>query len=273
MTQARSLEGRVAFITGAARGQGRSHAVRLAREGASIIAIDVCSAVAEHNTYDAATPDDFAETVRLVEAEGGKILAREADVRDSAALAAVVKDGVEQFGRLDIVVANAGVCNWNRFWEMSDEQWETLIDINLTGVWKTLKAAVPSIIEGGRGGSIVVISSVAGLKAMPGQAHYGSAKFGLVGLTQAAAKELGEYRIRVNSIHPYGVNTPMGVDQGALAVFQNYPQYLPNFTPILTETAFAEPDEISDTVVWLAGDGSRTVTASHIALDQGNSKV
>lgn len=146
----RSLEGRVAFITGAARGQGRAHAVKMAREGAAIIAVDVCASVASDNSYDAATSEDFAETIRLVEAEGGKILAREVDVRDGAALTAVVKDGVEQFGRLDIVVANAGgVCNWNRFWEMSDEQWETLIDINLTGVWKTLKASVPAIIEGG----------------------------------------------------------------------------------------------------------------------------
>ena len=275
MTQGsvRSLEGRVAFITGAARGQGRAHAVKMAREGAAIIAVDVCASVASDNSYDAATSEDFAETIRLVEAEGGKILAREVDVRDGAALTAVVKYGVEQFGRLDIVVANAGVCNWNRLWEMSDEQWETLIDINLTGVWKTLKASVPAIIEGGRGGSIIVVSSVAGLKALPGQAHYASAKFGLVGLTQAAAKELGEYKIRVNSIHPYGVNTPMGVDQGALEVFAKFPQYLPNFTPILSDIAFAEPDEIADTVLWLAGDGSRTVTASHIALDQGNSKV
>ncbi len=127
MTQGsvRSLEGRVAFITGAARGQGRAHAVKMAREGAAIIAVDVCASVASDNSYDAATSEDFAETIRLVEAEGGKILAREVDVRDGAALTAVVKDGVEQFGRLDIVVANAGVCNWNRFWEMSDEQWET----------------------------------------------------------------------------------------------------------------------------------------------------
>ncbi len=162
MTQGsvRSLEGRVAFITGAARGQGRAHAVKMASEGAAIIAVDVCASVASDNSYDAATSEDFAETIRLVEAEGGKILAREVDVRDGAALTAVVKDGVEQFGRLDIVVANAGVCNWNRFWEMSDEQWETLIDINLTGVWKTLKASVPAIIEGGRGGSIIVVSSV-----------------------------------------------------------------------------------------------------------------
>lgn len=137
------FDDKVAFITGAARGQGRTHAVRLAREGAAIIAVDICGPVSQYNTYEPATADDLAETVRLVESEGGKILAEQADVRDSAQLTAVVDRGVEQFGRLDIVIANAGICNWNRFWEMPDEQWETLIDVNLTGAWKTLKAAVP----------------------------------------------------------------------------------------------------------------------------------
>ncbi|WP_238772528.1 mycofactocin-coupled SDR family oxidoreductase [Prescottella equi] len=267
------FDGKVAFITGAARGQGRTHAVRLAREGAAIIAVDVCKSVTDHNTYEAATADDFAETVRLVEAEGAKIYAREADVRDSAALKAVVDAGVEQFGRLDIVIANAGICNWNRFWEMSDDQWETLIDINLTGAFKTLKAAVPAMIEAGNGGSIIVVSSVAGIKALPGQAHYAASKFGLVGLTQAAAKELGEYKIRVNSIHPYGVNTHMGTDPGSLVILQQYPHYGPNFAPILTEKPIADPDDISDAVLWLAGDGAKTVTASQVALDQGNTKV
>ncbi|MDH6678040.1 SDR family mycofactocin-dependent oxidoreductase [Rhodococcus sp. LBL1] len=267
------FDGKVAFITGAARGQGRSHAVRLAREGAAIIAVDVCKSVTDDNTYVAATADDFAETIRLVEAEGAKIYAREADVRDSAALKAVVDAGVEQFGRLDVVIANAGICNWNRFWEMSDEQWETLIDINLTGAFKTLKAAVPAMIEGGRGGSIILVSSVAGIKGLPGQAHYAASKFGLVGLTQAAAKELGEFNIRVNSIHPYGVNTPMGTDQGSLVILQKHPHYGASFAPILTEKPIADPDDITDAVMWLAGDGSKTVTASQVALDQGNTKV
>lgn len=267
------FDGKVAFITGAARGQGRTHAVRLAREGASIIAVDVCKSVSDDNTYDAVTSDDLAETVRLVEAEGSKIYAREADVRDSTALKAVVDAGVEQFGRLDIAIANAGICNWNRFWEMSDEQWDTLIDINLTGAFKTLKAAAPAMIEGGRGGSIIVVSSVGGLKALPGQAHYAASKFGLVGLTQAAAKELGEFNIRVNSIHPYGVDTPMGTDPGAGAMLQRFPHYGPSFVPILTEKPIADPDDIADAVLWLAGDGSKTVTGSQVALDQGNSKI
>lgn len=267
------FDDKVAFITGAARGQGRTHAVRLAREGAAIIAVDICGPVSEFNSYEPATPDDLAETVRLVESEGGKILAEQADVRDSAQLKSVVDRGVEQFGRLDIVIANAGICNWNRFWEMPDEQWESLIDVNLTGAWKTLKAAVPALIEGGRGGSIIVISSVAGIKPLPGQANYAASKFGLVGLTQTAAKELGEYGIRVNSVHPYGVKTPMGTDPGSLVILEKHPHYLSSFGTILTEHPLADTDDITDAVLWLAGDGSRRVTGSQVAVDMGNTKV
>ncbi|EME62493.1 mycofactocin-coupled SDR family oxidoreductase [Rhodococcus sp. CSLK01-03] len=267
------FDGRVVFITGIARGQGRNHAIRFAREGASIIGVDIAGPVSEYNSYAPVTEADFHETVQLVEAEGAKIHARIADVRDSAALQTVVDEGVAQFGRLDVVVANAGICNWNRFWEMPDEQFEELIDINLTGVFKTLKAATPAMIEAGNGGSIIVVSSVAGLKAMPGQANYAAAKFGLVGLTQTAAKELGEYRIRVNSIHPYGVNTPMGTDKGALKMFEKYPHWLPSFAPILTEKPIADVDDITEAVLFLASDRAKTITGSQMALDQGNSKV
>ncbi|NLE80922.1 MAG: mycofactocin-coupled SDR family oxidoreductase [Rhodococcus sp.] len=267
------LDGKVAFVTGAARGQGRNHAIRFAREGASIIALDVCGPVSDYNTYDSATPADLDETVRLVETEGGKIIARQADVRDGAQVKAVVDEGVAQFGRLDIVVANAGICNWNRFWEMPDEQWETLIDVNLTGTWKTLKAVTPAMIDAGNGGSIIVVSSVAGIKALPGQANYAASKFGLVGLTQVAAKELGEYKIRVNSIHPYGVKTPMGTDPGSLKMLEKHPHYMASLATILTEKPLAETDDITEAVMWLAGDGSRTVTGSQVALDMGNTKV
>lgn len=267
------FDGKVVFITGIARGQGRNHALRFVKEGASVIGVDVAKPVSQYVTYEQADEDDLAETVRLVEEAGGKILARVADVRDSAALQAVVDEGVEQFGRLDIVVANAGICSWNLFWEMPDEQFEELIDINLTGVFKTLKAATPAMIEAGNGGSIIVVSSVAGLKAMPGQINYAAAKFGLVGITQAAAKELGEYRIRVNSIHPYGVNTPMGTDLSVLKLFEKHPSWGPNFAPILTEKPIADPDDTSDAVLFLASDRAKTITGSQMALDQGNSKV
>ncbi|NLU81683.1 mycofactocin-coupled SDR family oxidoreductase [Rhodococcus sp. HNM0569] len=267
------FDGKVAFVTGAARGQGRSHAVRLAREGAAIVAIDVCAPVSDYNSYAPATAEDLDETVRLVEAEGGRILARRADVRDSAQLAQVVADGVAEFGRLDVVIANAGICNWSRFWEMPDDQWETLIDVNLTGVWKTLKASVPAMIEAGNGGSIVVVSSVAGIKPIPGQANYAAAKSGLVGLTQAAAKELGEYRIRVNSVHPYGVDTPMGTDQGSLKMLEAHPQFAASLGTILTESPLATVDDISDAVLWIASDKAHTVTATQLTVDMGNTKV
>ena len=268
------LSGRVAFITGAARGQGRNHAVRFAREGASIIAVDACAAVASDNAYPAATEEDLAATVSLVEAEGQKIIARRADVRDSAALEQIVADGVAEFGgRLDVVVANAGICNWNRFWEMPDDQWQTVIDINLTGIWRTLKAAVPAMIAAGNGGSIITVSSVAGLKSLPGQGHYGAAKHGVVGLTKSAAIELGEYGIRVNSIHPWGVSTPMGEDPTVGTVLSEHPHYAASFASVLPDLPFADCDDISDGVVWLASDMSRAVTGTQLTLDMGATKV
>ena len=203
------LEGRVAFVTGAARGQGRAHAVRLANEGADIIAIDICGPVSDTITYPMPTSEDLAETVRAVEATGRKVLAREVDIRDLAAQQQVVADGVEQFGRLDILVANAGVLSWGRMFEMSEEQWDTVIDVNLSGTWRTMRAAVPAMIEAGNGGSIIIVSSSAGTKATPGNGHYSASKHGLVAITNALAIEVGEFGIRVNSIHPYSIDTPM----------------------------------------------------------------
>jgi len=267
------LAGRVAFITGAARGQGRSHAVRLAREGASIIAIDIAGPVAAANTYPAATADDLDETVRMVKAEGARVVARVADVRDGEALNRVLADGVAEFGRLDIVVANAGICNWGRFWEMPDDQWQTLIDVNLTGVWRTMKAAVPHMLAAGNGGSIITVSSVAGIKSLPGQAHYSAAKHGVVGLTDSAALELGEYGIRVNSIHPWGVATPMAEDPTTATMLTEHPAYVMSFGSALPGVVLAEPDDISNAVVWLASDLSRTVTGTQLTLDMGATKV
>ncbi len=268
------LSGKVAFITGAARGQGRNHAVRLAREGASIIAIDACGAVASANTYPAATEEDLAATVSLVEAEGQKIIARRADVRDSAALEQIVADGVAEFGgRLDVVVANAGISNWNRFWEMPDDQWQTMIDINLTGIWRTLKASVPAMIAAGNGGSIITVSSVAGIKSLPGSGHYSAAKHGVVGLTKTAAIELGEYGIRVNSIHPWGVTTPMGDDPTVEKILTAHPNFLASFAALLPGLPIADSDDISDGVLWLASDMSRAVTGTQLTLDMGATKV
>ena len=265
-----ALQGRVAFITGAARGQGRAHAIRLAREGADIIALDICAPVSESITYAAATPEELAETVRAVEAEGRKVLAREVDIRDDAALRQLVSDGVEQFGRLDILVANAGVLSWGRVWELTDEQWDAVIGVNLSGTWRSLRAVIPAMIGAGNGGSIVVVSSSAGLKATPGNGHYSAAKHGLVGLTNALAIELGEFAIRVNSIHPYSVDTAMVEPELMRQVFAEHPRYVHSFGPMLLQpNGFMAADEVSDVVVWLAGAGSGTLTGAQIPVDKG----
>jgi SDR family mycofactocin-dependent oxidoreductase len=272
----------VAFITGAARGQGRAHAIRLASEGADIIAIDICGPISDTITYPLATSEELVETARAVEAAGRKVLAREVDIRDLAAQQQVVADGVEQFGRLDIVVANAGVLNWGRMFEMSEEQWDTVIDVNLNGTWRTIRAAVPAMIEAGNGGSIIIVSSSAGTKATPGNGHYSASKHGLVAITNALAIEVGEFGIRVNSIHPYSIDTPMVEKEAMMAIFAKYPQYLPSFSPMPFHPVnhqgkkglleFMTPEEVSDVVAWLAGDGSATISGSQIAVDRGTAK-
>ncbi|BBX04493.1 mycofactocin-coupled SDR family oxidoreductase [Mycolicibacterium moriokaense] len=273
------LEGRVAFITGAARGQGRAHATRLAREGADIIAIDVCAPVSDSITYPLGTSEELAETVRAVEATGRKVLAREVDIRDLAALQQVVADGVEQFGRLDILVANAGVLSWGRLFEMSEEQWNTVIDINLNGTWKTIRAAVPAMIEAGNGGSIILVSSSAGLKATPGNGHYAASKHGITSLTNSLALEVGEFGIRVNSIHPYSIDTPMVEKEAMMELFGKFPSFIHSFKPFpyravsqqgaSTLQDFMTAEEVSDVVAWLAGDGSLTISGSQINVDRG----
>ncbi|WNG93822.1 mycofactocin-coupled SDR family oxidoreductase [Mycobacterium sp. ITM-2016-00318] len=282
MASDKPLEGRVAFITGAARGQGRAHAIRLADDGADILAIDVCRPVSDTITYPLGSSEELAETVRAVEATGRKVLAREVDIRDLAALQKVVADGIEQFGRLDIVVANAGVLSWGRMHEMSEEQWDTVIDINLNGSWRTIRAAAPAMIEAGNGGSIVIVSSSAGLKATPGNGHYSASKHGLVALTNALAIELGEFGIRVNSIHPYSIETPMVEKEAMMELFAKFPQYVHSFSPMPYRPVnhqgkrglqeFMMPEEVSDVVAWLASDGSATISGSQIAVDRGTAK-
>jgi SDR family mycofactocin-dependent oxidoreductase len=276
------LEGRVAFITGAARGQGRAHAVRLASEGADIIAIDICAPVSDSVTYPPATSAELAETVSAVEATGRKVLAREVDIRDLAAQQKVVADGIEQFGRLDIVVANAGILSWGRMFEMSEEQWDSVIDVNLNGTWRTIRAAVPAMIEAGNGGSIIIVSSSAGTKATPGNGHYSASKHGLVAITNALAIEVGEFGIRVNSIHPYSIGTPMVEPEAMMEIFAKYPQFLHSFSPMPYKPVdhegkkglqeFMTAEEVADVVSWLAGDGSATISGSQIAIDRGTAK-
>jgi len=279
---AATLEGRVAFVTGAARGQGRAHAVRLANEGADIVAVDVCGPVSDTITYPPATPEDLAETASAVEATGRKVLAREVDVRNLAAQQQVVADAIEQFGRLDVVVANAGVLSWGRMFEMSEEQWDSVIDVNLNGTWRTIRATVPAMIEAGNGGSIIVVSSSAGLKATPGNSHYAASKHGLVAITNSLALEVGEFGIRVNSIHPYSIDTPMVEPEAMMEIFGKYPTYIHSFSPMPFRPVnhvgkkglqeFMTAEEVSDVVTWLASDASATISGSQIAVDRGTMK-
>src|SRR5271168_3263489 len=217
------VEGKVAFITGAARGQGRAHAVRLAQEGADIIAVDICKKIDTVDLIAASTPEDLAETADLVKGHNRQIYTAEVDVRDYDALKAAVDIGVEQLGRLDIIVANAGIGNGGQTLDKTSEaDWTDMIDVNLSGVWKSVKAGVPHILAGGRGGSIVLTSSVGGLKAytFPHLGHYVAAKHGVVGLMRTFAVELGQHMIRVNSVHPTHVKTPMLHNEGTFKMFR-----------------------------------------------------
>lgn len=260
------LEGKVALISGAARGQGRSHAVRLAQEGADIIAFDVCQQLPTVG-YKMATPEDLKETAKQVEDLDRRIIAREADVRDGAAVRAVVEEGVAELGRLDIVSANAGIATFvPNAWTMDDDVWEETIAVNLTGVWKTLKAAIPAMIDAGNGGSIVITSSTAGIKGMAGIAHYDSSKHGVVGLMRTLAIELAQYSIRVNTVHPTGVNTPMVVnDYMAQFLEEGGDTNIQNLLPV----ELIEAVDISNAVLWLSSDEARYVTGTCLPVDAG----
>jgi (+)-trans-carveol dehydrogenase len=269
------VEGKVAFITGAARGQGRSHAVRLAQEGADIIAVDICKPV-DGLYYPTAVPEDLAETVSLVEGLGRRIVAVEADVRDYPALSAAVDAGVAQLGRLDIVVANAGIGNLGVSMEKMEERaWQETIDINLTGVWLTLKAAIPHVIAGGRGGSIILTSSTGGVKGMPNCADYAAAKHGVLGLMRTLALELGEHKIRANAILPGQVNTTMVMND---TIFRLFGPDLENpaqeFAPIwatfnVLQVPWQEPVDVSNAILFLASDEARYITGAALPVDAG----
>ncbi|WP_059014341.1 mycofactocin-coupled SDR family oxidoreductase [Mycobacterium sp. M26] len=268
------LAGRVAYVTGGARGQGRAHCIRLAQAGANIVTIDACGPVGKHIGYEPATPEDLAGTVRLVEDEGVKISAERVDVRDLDGQKRVIASAVEQFGRLDIVVANAGVMSWGRVWEIPPEMYQEIVDINLTGFFNTVQATVPVMIEAGNGGSIIAISSSAGVKAVPGAGHYCAAKFGVVGMANSLALEVGEYGIRVNSVHTYGVDTALGNDLSMYEMFQKHPHFVYSFSPgaLPTESLIA-PKDVSEVVLFLASDASSLLTAAQIPADKGYMKV
>jgi len=272
------VEGKVAFVTGAARGQGRSHAVRLAQEGADIIALDICGPIRDNALIEPSTPEDMAETVEAVKGLNRRIVTVQADVRDFDAVKAAVDDGVAQLGRLDIIVANAGIGTGGSPLHQTDEfDWQEMQDINLSGVWKTVKAAVPHIIEGGKGGSIILTSSVGGLKAYPNTGPYIAAKHGVVGLMRSFAVELGEHFIRVNTVHPTNVNTPMFMNEGAMKMFRpdlenpgpDDLKVAAQFMHVLP-IGWVEPEDISNAVLFLASDESRYVTGLTLTVDAGS---
>jgi (+)-trans-carveol dehydrogenase len=269
------VDGKVALITGAARSQGRSHAVRLAAEGADIIAIDACAPIAAA-PIPMSTIDDLAETARLVENLDRRVVTWQADVRDTAGLQAAVEAGLAELGHIDIVCANAGIFPTGSLMDTTDEVWSEVIDVNLTGVFKTVRAVAPSMIERGEGGSIIITSSSAGIKGVPNTAPYTSSKHGVVGLMRTLANELAPHRIRVNTVHPTGVDTIM---------IQNDPTYrllLPDADTPTREQAipifqamnalpvpWVEVGDVSNAILYLASDESRYVTGSMLPVDAG----
>lgn len=267
------LEGKVALITGAARGQGRSHAVRLAEEGADIVALDICRQVGS-TPYEGATPQDLEQTVRLVEALGRRVISAEVDVRDYDQLSASISEAAAALGGLDVVVANAGIASYGAVGSaLSETSWQEMIDVNLTGVWHTTKASEPHLRDSG---SIVIISSTAGLRGTRGLAHYAAAKHGVVGLMRVLAHELGGRGIRVNTVHPTQVPTDMIMNEACYATFC---PGLPNpgvddFAAVsqslmLLPTPWVEARDVSNAVLFLASDESRFVTALTMTVDAG----
>jgi SDR family mycofactocin-dependent oxidoreductase len=265
-----TLDGKIAFVTGAARGQGRAHAVKLASEGADVIAVDLCDQIASV-PYPMPTADDLAATVKLVEDTGARIVARQADVRDRESLATALRAGVDEFGRLDIVVANAGIAPM----QAGEDGWRDVIDVNLTGVHHTVEIAAPIMVEQGTGGAIVLVSSAAGLagigSADAGSIGYAAAKHGVVGLMRVYANLLAQHNIRVNSVHPSGVDTPMINNEfirqwlAQIAAESDAPVDMGNALPVQV----LEPEDIANAVLWLVSDAARYVTGVTLPVDAG----
>ena len=263
------VEGKVALITGAARGQGRAEAVRLAQEGADIIAVDVCAAIPQVQ-YTAATRADLDETVRLVEAEGGRVVAATADIRDRSALGAAIELGLDAFGKLDVVVANAGIMIMKPWDQVTPEDFAMVQDVNVTGTWNTIQLAAPHLIAAG-GGSMILTSSVAGLKGQPFLSPYVASKHAVVGLMKAYATELAQYNIRVNTLHPTGVMTGMGSGD-AVGSIQDLIASNPRVGPMMTnmlDVPITTAEDQAEAVLWLASDESRYTTAMEMRVDAG----
>ncbi|AHY46983.1 oxidoreductase, SDR family [Rubrobacter radiotolerans] len=269
------LDGKVALISGGARGQGRSHALRLAEEGADIVTFDLCEQV-ESVPYAMSTEEDLNETVRLVEDLDQRIVARKADVRDPGQVETVVEEGLGEFGHIDIVLANAGIFTLGAAHELSRQSWDDIIDINLTGVWRTCKAVIPHMIEAGRGGSIVITSSTAGIKGFGNTAHYTASKHAVVGLARTMANELAPHMIRVNTVHPTAVDTPMIQNEMTYSLFRpdlEHPTQADAMEAFRTINAlpipWVEARDISNAVLWLVSEEARYVTGIMVPVDAG----
>jgi (+)-trans-carveol dehydrogenase len=264
--------GKVAFVTGAARGQGRNHAVRLAQEGADLILADACADVASIG-YDLATEADLAETVKLVEALDRRVVSDRVDVREGAAVRALVDRGVAEFGRLDVVVANAGIAGSEPMVDMSDATWQDMIDINLTGVFKTIRAALPHLTAGS---SIVITSSIAGFKGLANNTHYTAAKHGVMGIMRALANEVGPQGIRVNCVNPTNVDTRMLFNDAIYRLFrpdleaparEDVEDIMKGMHVL--DRGWVELDDVSNAVLFLASEDARFITGVALPVDAG----
>jgi SDR family mycofactocin-dependent oxidoreductase len=268
------LDGKVALITGGARGQGRSHALTFAREGANVVVCDVAEQIATA-PYPLASERELHETARMVEDGGGKCLAVKADVRDGAAMGEVVRRSVSEFGKIDILVANAGIESFGASHELTDEAWDDMLAVNLTGAWKICRAVVPQMIERGSG-VILITSSIAGLKGLANQAHYCAAKHGVVGLMRSMAVELAPHNVRVNTVHPSSVDTPIIKNRAMYTLFSGgdpeatLEEVTPAFRELnLMDTPWMEPEDISKAMLFLASDDARYITGTTFTVDAG----
>jgi len=272
------VDRKVALVTGAGRGQGRSHALKLASEGADVIAIDIGGGRVETIPYELASEADLDSTVKEIEGMGRRAVKAVADVRSLSDLQAAVDAGLSELGKIDFVCANAGIGSWGVAWEMTEQQWKDMIDINLTGVFNTTRAALPSMVERGEGGSVVLTSSTAGLRAYANTAHYTAAKHGVIGLMKVLAQEAGAHRIRVNAVCPTTVRTPLVIND---ATFELFAPHLENPSEddvrepfeglnILPGVAWIEPEDVSDAVLFLCSDAAKFITGVALPIDAGN---
>jgi SDR family mycofactocin-dependent oxidoreductase len=272
------VAGKVALITGAARGQGRSHAVRLAEEGADVIGVDICGQI-DSVPFPMATADDLEETRFLVEQLGRRMVCAQVDVRDAEALRVAVADGIAALGRLDVVVANAGIWSHERAERIPESMWQDMIDVNLTGVFNTCQAALPHLLLAGHGGSIVLISSTAGLRGSANNVHYAAAKHGVVGVMRSLAAELAPQHIRVNAVHPTTVDTDMVRNDAILKLFRpnmdspTVDDAIPAFKTLnMLPIPWVESIDVSNAVLFLASDESRYITSVSLPVDGGASQ-